>query len=90
MTVPREECLKLNVLVIGLVDLAKFGDVEVLLGVVELVNIVLQVPLWEVLAEPELAGLEWFVIDQREDLFLGRSVIDDFAPDCFVFIFFFS
>ena len=60
-------------------------DVEVLLGVVKLVNIVFQVPLWEVLTEPELAGLEWLVIDQRKDLFLGSSVVDDFAPDCFVF-----
>ena len=81
MTVPCQECLKLNVLVIALIDLVKFADIEKLLGVVKLVNIVLQVPLWEVLADPELAGFEWLVVDEGKDFFLGSSVVDDFAPD---------
>lgn len=85
MTVTSQEGLELNVLVIGLVDLIKFGDVEVLLSVVKLVHIVVQVPLGEVLADPELASLEWPVVDQGEGLLLRGGVVDDFAPDCFVF-----
>ena len=66
---------------IAIVIVIKLGNVEVLLSVVELVDIGLDVPVREVLTDPQLACFEWLIVDQREDFLLRCCVIDDFPPD---------
>ncbi len=59
-----EECLEFCILDIRLEIVIKFTDVEVLFSIVELVNIVIKVPIGEALLQPELAHLEWSVVNE--------------------------
>ncbi len=59
-----EECLEFCILDIRLEIVIKFTNVEVLFSIVELVNIVVKVPIREALLQPELAHLEWSVVNE--------------------------
>ena len=60
-----EEGLELNVLIVRHVIIVELRHVEVLLCEVELVCVVFQVPLWELLSQPQFATLEGPVVAQR-------------------------
>ena len=85
IAVARQEGLELRVCYVGMVKIIQFYDRKVLLCMVELVDVVLQVPLREALSQEQLAGLERLVVDYRQDFFLFGHVIDDFPPNLLVF-----
>ena len=80
-TMTRQERLKEGVFLVAQVIVIELGHVEVLLCMVELVTIVIQVPLAEVLLEPQSTALEWLVIAKREYILFRNSCIND-APPC--------
>ncbi len=65
-----QECLELCILDIRLKIVIEFTDVKVLLSIVKLVNIVIKVPIGEVLLQPELAHFEWSVVNKGQNISL--------------------
>ena len=65
VAVTIEERLEIQVFAVLKEVLLQFGHIVVAFSVIELVDVLMQVPVWELLPEPELAHLEWPVVDQR-------------------------
>ena len=63
--VTREEGLEIRILLVRHVIVVELRHIEVLLCKVELVIVVVQVPLWEFLSQPQFAALERLVVAQR-------------------------
>ena len=81
VAVTIEECLELQVFAVLKEVLLQFSRIVVAFRVVELVDVLMQVPVRKLLPEPELAHLEWLVVDQRQHICLIEGVVDDFSPD---------
>lgn len=62
--VTSQECLEFCILDVRLEIVIEFTDVEVLFSIVKLVNVVVKVPIGEALLQPELAHLEWSVVNE--------------------------
>ena len=84
VAVPGQERLELHVLLVRLKVVVKFAYVEVLLGIVELVHVVVQIPFWEALLQPKLTCFERPVVDKGQHFSLGSSVINYFLPHNFI------
>ena len=51
---------------------------------VELIDVVFQVPLREVVLQEELTRLEWLVVYQRQNLLLADSVVHYLTPNVLI------
>ena len=79
-----KECLESHVFSVLKEVFLQFGHIIVAFCIIELIDVFMEVPVRKILPEPKLAHLKWLVVDQRQNIFLIKGVVDDFSPDNFV------
>ena len=79
-----QECFHFNVLLICVAIIVQLGLVEVSLSIEKIVNIISQIPLWEMMLKVKFTKLEWFIAIHWEHVIMINCCIDDILPDFWV------